>query len=192
MKKLIGLLTMIFLVGCQKFEMISEPSVAGKWLFYDYDIIIISAPSDVTINENDTICINNFGVQSLIGNKILLKQNYGYTVEDRRFIRGKTTWDFDGPSQSTFFHLLINNNKSSDVWANFKIPYFEKEYTSLEILNNTLGSVTNYTFESSGVAQNNSKKLTLLSPLISTDILVGQNKREKAVNVQILLRFMRN
>lgn len=191
MKKIIGFLMLFFLTGCQKFEMISEPSIAGKWLFYDYDIIIISAPSDVTINENDTICINNFGVQSLIGNKILLKQNYGYTVEDRRFIRGKTIWDFDGPNQSTFFPLLINN-VSSDIWANFKKPYFEKEYTSLEISNNTLGNVTNYTFESSGVAQNYSKKLTLLSPLISTDILVGQNKREKAVNIQILLRFMRN
>jgi len=192
MKSLIYSVLTVFLMGCQKFEIISEPSVSGKWLFYDYDIIVTSAPSDVIINENDTICVNNFGIQSLVGDKISLRQDYVNTVEDRRFIRGKTTWDFDGPSQSTYFPLLINNIKSLDVWADFKKPYFEKEYTLVKIINNKLGNVTNYTFESSGIGQNYSKKLTLLSPLISTDILIGNNKREKAVNLQILLYFIRN
>jgi hypothetical protein len=191
MKKLLLILIPVLFSGCEKVEFISEPSVAGEWTFVDYDIIIISSPSDVSIVKTDTICINSFSQQKVIGDNIQAKQDYNNTSKDRRFIVNKTTWNFDGPSQSTSFPLVIDKDINYDSWGNFPRPYFEKEFTSLVVKNMRSGDVTNYTFDASGMAQNYSKKLTLLSPVISTDILYGQHKREKALNVRILLRFMR-
>jgi hypothetical protein len=190
MKKLSLLIFLPLLVSCEKYVQISEPSIAGKWVFYDYDISIVSSPSDIKIVQDDTVCINNFGLQKQVGDFIYMKQDYSNTSIDRRFIKGKTTWDFDGPNQSTFYPLLVDDKKVGS-WVNFVRPYFENQYTSLEVSNDKIGDVTNYTFNVSGLAQNYSRKLTLISPVISTDVFLGANKREKAVNVRIMLYFMR-
>ncbi len=95
MKKLFLILISSLFLGCEKFELPSEPSVAGKWYFDDYRITVVRSingetrlEDNITVIKTDTICINNFGQQSFVSGNILMKQNYNLTSVDRRFIRG--------------------------------------------------------------------------------------------------------
>ena len=79
MKKIGFIFFTLVFMGCEKYVQISEPSVAGKWLFYDYDISIVNSPSDIKIVQDDTICINNFGLQKQIGEFIYMKQDQDFS-----------------------------------------------------------------------------------------------------------------
>ena len=99
MKKILFLLIVVLLTSCEKYEEVSEPVLymgGGKWTFIDYDIVIISSISSVSIIKNDTICINSFSNQSFVSGGILMSQNYNQTSKTRRFIKNKTQWEFDG------------------------------------------------------------------------------------------------
>jgi len=194
MKKLIFFIISLTLLSCEKydgpFNGITPPSVAGAWKFTDYSVTKVSSISSTNIIPNDTICINSFSNQSVVsgGKSILMKQNYNSTAEDRRFIKNQTIWDFDGPTGSTYFPLLINEN-DIDCYVNFPI-YMGKEYTKMSISNNK-GYVTNYIFFTSSTGANYSDKLTLTSPVISTDLYLNNGSREKAIDVVVTLIFTR-
>jgi hypothetical protein len=189
MKKLL-IIPLFLLFGCEIYEQPSAPSVAGIWKFTDYYVTKFGEISPTEIITNDTICINSFSEQSFVsgGKYILMKQNYGNTVKDRRFIKNVTTWDFDGPTGSTFFPLLVNNEKN-DVTVKFPI-YMENEFTKMVVSNN-YGYVSNYIFFTSGKGANYSNKLTLTSSPITTDLYLSDGKRTKAITVTITLIFTR-
>lgn len=182
----------MLLLGCEKYDDISEPSVAGRWKFTDYYITPVKNYSGLLINSSsDTICVNSFSRQSLVNGNIHLKQDYKNTSPDRRFVKNVTMWEFDGSSQSTYFPLLINH-KNVNTWAIFPKPYMEKEYVDLVINNEEYGVNTEYMFIASGMGQNYSKKLTLTSPVISTDLYYSNGGRDKSMDVVITLIFTRN
>ena len=195
MRKISLFIPLILLFGCEKYlgneSSITPPSVAGEWKFTDYYVTKISEISPSDIISNDTICINSFSNQSVVsgGKSVLMKQNYNSTAEDRRFIKNQTLWDFDGPTGSTYFPLLINKT-NIDCYVKFP-NYMEKEYTKMSISNNK-GYVTNYNFFTSAVGANYSNKLTLTSPVISTDLYLSNNSRQKAIDVVITLIFQRS
>ena len=207
MKKLllILLITPLFW-GCEKVEFISEPSVAGKWYFDDYRVTIVRSVNgerdqrrddNIEVIKTDTICINNFGEQSFVSGMVLMKQNYNKTSVDRRFIKGVTTWDFDGPSQSTFFPLIINNNLNGETYAKFPKPYLPNKYgeyiqTSMVVSNYSNGNETDYTFTTDKFGAGYSRVMTITSPNISTDLYLSSGQREKAVTAFVTLIFKRN
>lgn len=207
MKKLFLILLITpLLCGCEKYEMVSEPSVAGKWYFDDYRVTIVRSingerdqrrDDNIEVIKTDTICINNFGEQSFVSGKILMKQNYNKTSVDRRFIKGVTTWDFDGPSQSTFFPLIINNNLNDEIYAKFPKPYLPNKYgeyiqTSMVVSDYSSGNDTNYTFTTDKFGTGYSRVMTITSPNISTDLYLNSGQREKALTVFVTLIFKRN
>jgi hypothetical protein len=62
MKKLLLILLVLPSFGCEKFELPSEPSVAGKWYFDDYRITIVRSingetrfDDNITVIKTDTI-----------------------------------------------------------------------------------------------------------------------------------------
>jgi len=198
MKKLLFLLLSIsILFGCEMIELddfmvydqISEPHLSGPtpWVLYDYEVIVVSAISGVEVILNDTICINAFGEQSYLSGDILMKQNYESTSADRRFIIGKTLWEFDDNSYS----LYINGNVDDRYGVIFP-NYLMKEYDKMIVQNLLTGSNTNYSFSTNAQGANYTTKLKLLSPPIVSDLLLSNGMRDKAVTVQILLTFMRN
>jgi hypothetical protein len=205
MKKLLLILFVLPFLGCEKFELPSEPSVAGKWYFDDYRVTIVRSingerdprrDDNIEVIKTDTICINNFGEQSFVSGGILMRQNYNKTSVDRRFIRGITTWDFDGPSQSTFFPLLINN-LNDEIYAKFPKPYLPNKYgeyiqTSMVVSNYSNGSETDYTFTTDKFGAGYSRVMTITSPNISTDLYLSSGQREKALTVFVTLIFKRN
>jgi|688.fasta_scaffold160983_6 hypothetical protein len=198
MKKLFLILVIAPLFwGCEKYELPSEPSVAGKWYFDDYTVTIVQSLSKVQVIKSDTICINNFGDQSFVSGGILMKQNYNKTSIDRRFIKGVTTWDFDGPSQSTFFPLRVNNSFDDEIYVKFPRPYLPNKYgdyiqTEMVVSNHMNGNETNFTFTTDKFGAGYSRVMTLTSPNISTDLYLSSGIREKAVTAFVTLTFKRN
>jgi hypothetical protein len=199
-KLLLSLLVILSFISCDiiKNEDNYSPKLymgGGKWIFYDYDIIIISSTSQVDVVKNDTVCINSFGADEYYNGTFIMKQNYNTTSKDRRFIKGKTTWEFDGnylycefantgyslyPTHEGYFVNYVGDNYLTDDNSHLRIDNVEN------------GVTTNYTFEtnsSGGVAP--PSKMTLLSPNIVTNLSYSNGSRDKAVTVRILLKFMR-
>jgi hypothetical protein len=193
MTKFFTLLLFIFLsFGCQKYEIVSPPNLTGgKWVFTGYDISLVSAISPVKIIKNDTICINTFNNQNFISGDVLMKQNYNNTSIDRRFIKGVTTWEFDGTSQATRFPLyvdyvrMVGSVKPDNIYATLN-----QYYDRIEVMNMINGSTTNYTI-SNTQNMGYSNTLTLLSPPIVTDLYLSDGTRDKAVTVRVSLYFSR-
>ena len=198
MKKLIILLFLPFIWGCEKYELITPPVITGsKWVFYDYDIIPISSISSYQIIKNDTICINSWNNQTFVSGGILMKQNFTSTTKDRRFVKGNTTWEFNGTVGSPFYYLstdFINFNGTNQP---SHIPFdveVDQKTDKLSVYNTETGSVTWYTYDVSNIKSNGvtpSSKMTLLSPEVVTDLYMSNGTRDKAVTVRILLKFMR-
>jgi len=88
MKKILLIFTLFLFWGCEKIDFVSEPSIAGRWIFTDYQVVRVSSISPIDIIKNDTICINAFNNQSFVSGGVLMKQNYNQTSPERRLIIG--------------------------------------------------------------------------------------------------------
>jgi len=187
MKKFLFLLLVPFLFGCEMYLEESEVHLTGReWFFTDYQIVVTRSISDVTVIKDETVCITAFGEQSYFGDGILMQQNYDYALEDRRFIKGATIWEFDDNN----YTLYINRN--TDMRFPVVYPsYMRTEHTQMRVENPTNGAVTNYTFFTDAMGANYPLKLTLTSPPIVSDLLLSNGMRDKAVTVQIILIFTR-
>jgi len=188
MKNLLFLILLIpFLLGCKTYSEISEPFLTGgEWIFTDYQIVVTTSISDVTVIQNDTICINAFGEQSYVDGGILMKQIYLSTAIDRRFIRGRTIWEFDDNSYSLFC------DRNTNVRFPVTYPsYMRTEKDEMYIQNPLTGVTTDYTFITDAIGANYPRKLTLTSPEIVSDLLLSNGMRDNAVTVKVVLIFTR-
>jgi hypothetical protein len=87
MKRLLFLLLIPFLFGCEPYIEYIDPHLSGGvWTFYDYDIVT-SIPSELIL-ESDTICLGGL--------------SYRFTPVDKRFIKNQTKWEFDDNSFSLY------------------------------------------------------------------------------------------
>lgn len=187
MKNLIFIIGVILLTGCEKYELESPPKLTGgKWILTDYDITVMNSISDITVIKTDTVCINSFILQHVTSSGIVMKQDYNNTAKDRRFIRGRTTWEFDSNDKELYcdYTQMPGNPRPEPFWVNLSL--YNK---NLEIMNTTNGAVTNYTYRANDVGY--PRTLTLLSPSIVTDLYTANGARDKAVTVKITLYFMR-
>lgn len=202
MKKLLFILVIVLSFG--SCDMVNNedhysPTIymgGGKWVCYDYDIVVISSTSQVDVIKNDTVCINSFSNEGTTKDgTFIMKQNYETTSKDRRFIKGKTTWEFEGTQLYCEFgntgYSLSPTHKPYNV--NYGTTnYLTNDISQMKINNVENGVTTTYTFEtnsSGGVAP--PSKMTLLSPDIVTSLSYSNGSRDKAVTVRILLKFMR-
>jgi hypothetical protein len=191
MKKLL-LFLLLSLFGCQVYELPNETPrlTGGKWVLANYDIVVISSISDVKVIKNDTVCINAFNGQSYVSGNVLMKQFYSQTARDRRFVIGKTTWEFDNNSNHLYCDFINKNGSITPTHEPYWVRMSGYKKT-IAIDNVENGGVTNYTFETNTVGVNPPKILKLLSPEIVTDLYVDGGKRDKGVTVRVLLTFMR-
>ena len=142
MKKILLIFTLFLFWGCEKIDFVSEPSIAGRWIFTDYQVVRVSSISPIDIIKNDTICINAFNNQSFVSGGVLMKQNYNQTSPDRRLIIGDI-WEFDGAPKATSYNLYVaNNTRGDELKADFPRPYLANEYSDLYVKNLSNGSYT--------------------------------------------------
>ena len=188
MKKFIILLTLPFVFGCQKYEQITIPKLTGgKWIFYDYDIVVTSSISSVSVIKNDTICINSFNNQSFVSGDVIMKQNYQQTAIDRRFIIGKTLWEFDSNNKELYCEFSNQGGSLRPTHEPFWVNLYPTK-NGLSVDNLINGGYTFYTYDTNELTPT---KLTLLSPQIITDLYLSNGTRDKAVSIRVLLKFMR-
>lgn len=165
----------------------------GKWVFYDYEIVVISAISEVKVHKSDTICINSFNMATRNNDIFVLSQDFKNTPIERRFIAGQTVWEFEGSMLYCDFGYgnfsLYPSHKTFYVEYNDSYLYSTK--SRVKIINSELGTVTNYTFETNNQGLAAPNKLTLLSPPIVIDLYDSKGSRDKAITIRVLLRFMR-
>jgi len=192
---LIGVLLILSITGCERYEEVSEPTAymgGSKWTFVDYDIVIISSISPVTIVKNDTVCINSFNNLTFVNGGVLMKQNYEQTSISRRFIKNKTQWEFDG------YYLYCDwistpgglTPSHEPLWVSYPKWYYQN-YTIMEISDLTSGAKTTYTFKTNNYGAAPPSQLILESPEIVTDLYSSSGERQKAVTVRVILTFMR-
>jgi hypothetical protein len=188
MRKLISFLVVFILFGCEKYEQYSPPKLTGgKWILTDYQIVDISSISPVTIVKDDTICIGSFNLQTITGNSVLMKQDYKSATLDRKFIRGKTTWEFDSNNTQLYVNYLQMPGvvRPEPYWVTL-----DSYYNIMKIMNQSTGSVTPYTVRQTqdvGYATT----MTLISSDIVTDLYLTNGQRSKAVTVRVTLYFSR-
>lgn len=196
MRVILSILLIVLLTGCEKYEGVSYPTTymgGGKWIFVDYDVIIVSSQSEVQVIKNDTICINSFTDQSTVSGGALMSQNYNNTAKSRRFIKNKTMWEFDGYN----LYCEWTNHSGSQVpshepfWVSYPTNGLYTNYTRMSVLDQTLGLKTDYTFKTNNVGVAPPNELILISPEIVTDLYLSNGTREKAVTVKVVLTFMR-
>jgi hypothetical protein len=198
MKRLFLILLSFLFWGCEKYELITPPVITGgKWVFYDYEIVPITWISSHQIVKNDTICINSWNNQSFVSGDIVMKQNFNSTARDRRFVVGRTTWEFDGSVGSHFYYLSTEFRNFGGTFQPSHSPFDVEllhRLNKISIYNTENGAMTYYTYDfneikSNGVTPTN--KMTLLSEPIITDVYLSNGTRDKAITVRILLKFMR-
>lgn len=147
----------------------TTPNINNKWVFYDYDIIVISAISQVEVVKNDTVCVNSFSNQTLLNGVFLMKQDYDNTSKDRRFIKGKTTWTINN-NEITFNDGSINKFEFNRNYISFLNQYGTKYCSDFYCIGNA-------------------SFMSLLSTNIVTNLSYSNGSRDKAVTVNILLKF---
>lgn len=188
MKRLPLLLISILLFGCEVYNSPQEPPklTGGKWIFVDYDIVVINSIGDVKVLKNDTICINSFSNQSFVSGGVLMKQNYIRTALDRRFIKNKTIWEFDSNGRHVYCDFLTVPDGMKPSHEPYWVSYLGND--KLQVINQDTGGSTTYTYDAN---QNYSTKLKLISPEISTDLYLSNGTRDKSLTVRVVLTFMR-
>lgn len=188
MKNFVFLVMITLLFGCQKYEQITIPKLTGgKWVFYDYDIVVTNSISNVSVIKNDTICLNSFNNQSFVSGDVLMKQNYQQTAIDRRFVIGKTLWEFDSNNKELYCEFTNQSGSLRPTHDPFWVNIYPVK-NGLSVDNSQNGGYTFYTYDTNELTPT---KLTLLSPPIITDLYLSNGTRDKAVTIRVLLKFMR-
>lgn len=198
MKIIVLLLGIVFvLVSCEVYEEPTNPAEymsGGKWVFYDYEVAIVSAVSTASYIKTDTVCVDSFNDVDFHGSSITMKQRYYLTPKDRRFIIGQTIWEFDG--YDMYCEFVDDNGTFSPAHEPFCVSYTSfllKDDTQMKITNYDNGDVTYYTYDTNnngfGVAP--PSKMTLISTPVVTNLYSDANSYDKAVTVRYILKFMR-
>jgi hypothetical protein len=194
---IIFFISLLALASCEIYE--DEPTnpaeyMSGRWVFYDYDIVIIGSVSTATYIKNDTVCIDAYNRAYFDKYDVTLKQAFGQTAKDRRFVIGQTVWEFDGYHLYVDFATLNGTLRPTHEpywvsWDRFLLP----DNSTMKVTNYDSGDVTNYTIETNngGLGVTPPNKMTLLSPNIITNLYSEKGSYDKAVTLRIILKFMR-
>ena len=189
---------MLFITVLGGCEIYTEPSDTvvfmggGKWTLIDYDIVIVNSITPVTIIKNDTICINSFCEAIEVEGGTMMKQDYNNTTISRRFIRNITQWEFTGNNLYCDWINSPGGMKPSHepFWVSYPNMLYTN-YNRMSIFDNTVGTVTNYTFKTNNVGVAPPNELILISPEIVMNLYSSSGARDKALTFKVILTFMR-
>lgn len=187
MKKLLYLLVFI-LFGCEVYEEPSNPqlNLNGRWDVVDVDVIIdkVNYGSSVIVTNEEQASVSNFIVVGTDENgDLLLTQDFEGTIINRRFDEKSTQWEFD------YSNLIIKDYlKTETIYVDFPCTYCT-EQTIIET--DYRGEKTRYTFSIDTYGAMPSNILKLTSQVFYTNILVGGNQYDKAIESHLELTLHR-
>lgn len=195
MKRLLHIIIILILTGCQEYSQESEPLIfmgGGKWTFIDYSIVVVNSLEPITIKKNDTICINSFCELWEVENGFLLKQDFRNTSISRRFIKNKTMWEFDGYDlYCEWINTPGGMQPSHDpFWVSFP-NYLYTKSSIVSIFDGSVGIKTDFSFKTNNVGVAPPNELIMVSPNIMINLYSSSGARDKAVTLKIILTFLR-
>ena len=188
MKKIIYLIGIITLFSCEKYEEISNPqlNLNGRWDVVQVDVVIdnVNYDSEVIVLDDDRATVGTFYVTGVDNDgNLLLSQDFESTIINRRFDESTTQWEFD------YYDLRITDDVS-DEWIPIDFPCtYCTEQTIIET--DYMGEKTRYTFsiDTYGAMPSNTLKLT--SQGFFTNILIGGNQYDKAIESHLEITLHR-
>jgi len=189
MKKVFYLvLLLIFgLFGCEKYEEMSNPqlNLNGRWDVVDINVVIkANYGIEVIVLDDSKATVSNFYISSIdsLGN-LILSQHYDSVIINRRFDVSTTEWEFD------YNNLLISDMVSSEsMYITFPCTYCT-EQTIIET--DYRGQKTRYTFDVDTYGAIPSNVLKLTSQVFYTNILIGGNQYDKAIESHLEITLHR-
>jgi len=195
MRKILFLMLIPFLHACEIYEEPSYPVLfmgGGKWTFIDYDIVVISSITSLSVIKSDTVCINSFSAFKETPKGIILKQNYNLTSITRRFIRGVTQWEFDGSNLYCDWIYTPGGMIPSHepFWVSYPNPFYT-EYSVMSVMDIYTGAKTDFTFLTDNIGVAPPNKLVMTSPDVVINLYSSNGARDKAVTFKVILTFMR-
>ena len=188
MKRFILLLIIPLFVGCEKYELPSNPQfeLNGRWDVVDVKVIIdkVNYGSGVWVVDDNKAAVTSFLVQGVnMNNQLMLTQDYYGTLINKRFDEFTTKWEFDNNS------LRIKDG-GSDEWMSVWFPCtYCKENTIIET--DYRGEKTRYTFSVDTYGAMPSNVLKLTSQVFYTNILIGGGQYEKAIESHLEITLHR-
>jgi hypothetical protein len=178
MKRFILFLIIPLLIGCEKYELPSNPqlNLNGRWDVVDVKVVIdkVNYGSSVRVVNDDKAAVTNFLVQGVnSAGELMLTQDYYGTIVNRRFDESSTKWEFD------YYNLRISDS-GTDEWMTVDFPCTYCVQQKI-IETDYKGQKTRYTFliDTYGAMPSNELKLT--SQVFYTNILINGNQYEKAI-----------
>jgi len=176
------------LFGCEKYDDISNPqlNLNGRWSVVDIDVVIteVNYESEVTVLDESKATVSNFYVDSVDSDgNLILSQDYDNVIINRRFDESSTEWEFD------YYNLLITDGVGSEsMMINFPCTYCT-EQTIIET--DYMGQKTRYTFDIDTYGAMPSNVLKLTSQVFYTNILIGGNQYDKAIESHLEITLHR-
>lgn len=169
-------------LSCQKYDEISNPqlNLNGRWDVVKVKVVIdkVNFSSHVTVLSESEASVGNFYVKQILKDgTLLLSQDFKGTPIDKRFSVDKTTWDFQY-NQLRIYEDNQNITNNDYIFVDFPCTYCTKK-TIMEW--NYLGGETRYTFLYDTYGAMPSNELILTSQSFYTDIKLGSNTYDKAI-----------
>jgi hypothetical protein len=176
------------LMGCETYEEISNPqlNLNGRWDVVTVDVIIdkVNYDSNVIVLNDNRAVVSNFYVTEILPNgDLLLGQHYEETIINRRFDTSTTKWEFD-------YNQLNIRDDVGDEWMFVEFPCtYCTEQTVIET--DYMGHKTRYTFDIDTYGAMPSNTLKLTSQVFYTNILIGNNIYDKAIESHLEITLHR-
>ena len=190
MRTALGLILLVFLMSCEKYEMFSNPqlNINGKWKMTSVTAIYNTTLTDsIKILPSDYYALTPFRVVTTQNNFIQIK-NDTTNVKGCFFYKVGYTWEID------YNRLIIKTNQNKIV-GDYSIWYGDQYYSpntfSLRDFNTNEPIPGVWYFKQNGKGANPSGTLELSVPEIWLDIFGSQRSFQKAINQSIVVSFLR-
>ena len=196
MRKISLFISLILLFGCEKYELPTNPQsqLNGRWDVVKIKVVIdkVNFNIHVTVLSETEAAVNNFYIKQVLNDTtLLLGQDFNNTSVDKRFDIDKTTWSFEN-NQLRIYENNQNVVKGASIdnyiFATFPCNYC-KENAVLEW--DYLGSKTRYTFDTDTYGAMPANKLVLTSQTFYTNIKLGSNVYDKAIESHLEITLHR-
>ena len=193
MRKISLFISLILLFGCEKYvgtESNPQLNINGRWNAIKVKVVIdkVNFNSHVTVLTENESSVGNFYLKQILNDStLLLSQDFTGTSVDKRFSINKTTWDFQY-NQLRIYENNINVTKNDYIFVGFPCTYCTKN-TIMEW--NYFGSETRYTFSADTYGAMPSNELILTSQEFYTNIKLGNNTYDKAIESHLEITFHR-
>ena len=192
MKKILVIFLIPFLFGCEKYELPTNPQsqLNGRWDVVKIKVVIdkVNFSSHVTVLSETEAAVTNFYVKRVLNDTtLLLGQDFNATSVDRRFDINKTTWSFEN-NQLRIYENNQNVVNDGYIFVDFPCTYCTKN-TVMQW--DYIGGKTRYTFSTDSYGSMPANELLLTSQSFYTNIKLGSNVYDKAIESHLEITLHR-